>query len=74
MDNRTLVSREDGTQLGRASRATDRRPHTEVNHLEKEVWQYWPHPLRLIARKQLGFRNLFFGSVTNLHYPGPKGF
>ena len=29
----------------------------EVNRLEKEVWQYWPHSLRLIAREQLGFRN-----------------
>ena len=67
-------NREDGTQLGRASRGTDRRSHTEVNHLEKEVWQYWPHSLRLIACKQLGFRNLFFGSVANLHYSGAKGF
>jgi hypothetical protein len=52
----------------------DRRHHTEVNRLEKEVWQYWPHSLRLIAREQLGFRNLFFGSVANLHYSGAKGF
>jgi len=52
----------------------DRRHHTEVNQLEKEVWQYWPPSLRLIAREQLGFRNLFFGSVANLHYSGAKGF
>jgi hypothetical protein len=52
----------------------DRRHHTEVNRLETEVWQYWPHSLHLIAREQLGFRNLFFGSVANLHYSGAKGF
>jgi hypothetical protein len=38
----------------------DRRHHTEVNRFEKEVWQDWPPSLRLIAREQLGFRNLFF--------------
>jgi hypothetical protein len=64
----------DGAQPRRASRGTDRRHHTEVNRFEKEVWQYWPHSLRLIARKQPGFRNLFFGSVANLHYSGAKGF
>jgi hypothetical protein len=52
----------------------DRRHHTEVNRLEKEVWQYWPHSLPLIVREQLGFRNIFFGSVANLHYSAAKGF
>jgi hypothetical protein len=70
MDNRTLVGREADAQPRRASRGTDRRHDTDVNRL----WQYWSHPLRRIARKQLGFRNLFFGGVTNLHYPGAKGF
>ena len=56
MDNRTLVGREDDAQPRRASRGTDRRHDTEVNRL----WQYWSHPLRRIARKQLGFHNLFF--------------
>jgi hypothetical protein len=65
---------EDDAQPRRASRGTDRRHHTEVNRLEKEVRQYWPHCLRLIARKQLGLRNLFFGGVANLHYSGAKGF
>ena len=72
MDNRTLVGREDGAQPWRASRETDRRHHTEGNRLKKEVWQYWPHSLRLITREQLGFRNLFLG-VANLHYSGAKG-
>jgi hypothetical protein len=52
----------------------DKRHHTEVYRLEKEIWQFWPHSLRLIAHEQLGFRNLFFGSVANLHYSGAKGF
>jgi hypothetical protein len=67
-----MVGREDGAQPWRASRETDRRRHTEGNRLKKEVWQYWPHSLRLITREQLGFRNLFLG-VANLHYSGAKG-
>jgi hypothetical protein len=54
-----LVDREDSAQPWRAGRGTDTRHHTEVNRLKKEVWQYWPHSLRLITREQLGFRNLF---------------
>jgi hypothetical protein len=37
MDNRILVGQEDDAQPRRASRGTDRRHHTEVNRLEKEV-------------------------------------
>ena len=37
MDDRTLVGQEDDAQLRRASRGTDRRHHTEVNRLEKEI-------------------------------------
>jgi hypothetical protein len=75
MDDRTVVGWEDGAQLWRASRGNRQTTHhTEVYRIEKEIWQFWPHSLRLIAHEQLGFRNLFFGSVANLHYSGAKGF
>jgi hypothetical protein len=74
MDDRTVVGWEDGAQLWRASRGNRQTtPHRGIS-LEKEIWQFWPHSLRLIAHEQLGFRNLFFGSVANLHYSGAKGF
>jgi hypothetical protein len=56
-----------------AAEPTDATIQRQIDS-KKRFGNIGPHSLRLIARKQLGFRNLFFGSVANLHYSGAKGF
>jgi hypothetical protein len=45
-----------------------------LNRLEKEVWQYWPHSLRLIARELLGFATYFLGVWPICTIQVPKDF
>ena len=45
-----------------------------LNRLEKEVWQYWPHSLRLIARELLGFAIYFLGVWPICTIQAPKDF
>ena len=74
MDNRTLGGREDGTQLRRPSRGTDRRHHTGGKSTRKRFGNIGRILCALSPVSNLASATSFFGSVANLHYSGATAF
>jgi hypothetical protein len=67
-------TREHGAQLRRATRGNGQTTPHRGKSTRKRGLAILASSFCLIAREQLGFRNLFFVSVANLHYSGAKGF